>query len=63
MTSPPWVHPITWCCVAINHCFMKGAEEDFVTAIERKADLGAPTRNLAKANVDSTAQAVAIVSN
>lgn len=42
---------------------VSGAEKDFVTAIERKADLGAPTRNLAKANIESTAQGVTIVSN
>jgi len=39
------------------------AEEDFLTAIERKANLRAPTRNLAKANVETTAPVVAIVSN
>lgn len=38
------------------------AVEDFLTAIERKADLRAPTQNLAKASSESTAPVVAIVS-
>ncbi|MGB7451467.1 MAG: hypothetical protein WBM36_04990 [Lysobacterales bacterium] len=42
---------------------VSGAEEDFLTAIERKANLSAPTRKLAKANVEHIAQAVAIVSH
>jgi hypothetical protein len=42
---------------------VSGAKEDFLTAIERKADLHTPTRNLAKANVETTAQFVAIVSH
>ena len=43
---------------------VRGAEEDFLTAIERKANLrlSVPTRNLAKATIDTTAPAVAIVS-
>jgi len=42
---------------------VSGAEEDFLTAIERKANLRAPARNLAKVNVETTAPVVAIVSH
>lgn len=44
---------------------VSGATEDFLTAIERKgkANLRAPTRNLTKANIVTTAPAVAIVSH
>ena len=42
---------------------VNGAEEDFLTAIERKANLRAPAQNLAKVNVEATAPVVAIVSN
>jgi len=42
---------------------VSGAKEDFLTAIERKANLRTPTRNLAKANVETTAQFVAIVNH
>ena len=42
---------------------VNGAEEDFLTAIERKANLRAPAQNLAKVNVEATASVVAIVSN
>jgi len=42
---------------------VNGAAEDFLTAIERKANLRAPTQNLAKANIETTAPVVAIVSH
>ena len=42
---------------------VSGAREDFLTAVERKADLRTPTRNLAKANDEPTSQFVAIVNH
>ena len=41
---------------------VSGVQEDFLTAIERKANLCAPTQNLARANIETTAPVVAIVS-